>query len=67
MLKLLPSILFVLWCSIAYAVEEEQPVETSTTGILIFVIACVACAAWFGWYMWKNAKKSDKEKEGEKF
>jgi TRAP-type mannitol/chloroaromatic compound transport system permease small subunit len=67
MLKLLPAILSVLWFSVAYADEAEQPMETSTTGVVIFVIACVVCVVWFGWYMWKNEKKSVEEKKDDKF
>ncbi len=61
------AIAFALFSSLAHAIEEEQPVETSTTGIVVFVIACVICIAIFGWYMWKNEKKSDQEKLGDKF
>ncbi len=67
MSKCLAGLLPLLCLSYAYAEDAEVPVETSTTGIVVFIIACIACAAWFGWYMWKNSKKSEKEKEGEKF
>jgi hypothetical protein len=67
MFRLFAGLLPFLWFSLAHAEEAEQPMETSTMGVIIFVIACVLCVAWFGWYMYKNEKKSDEEKRGDKF
>ena len=66
LLAALPVLYFSL-VSLAQAVEEEQPVETSSTGIIVFVVASVICIVIFGWYMWKNEKKPDEEKLGDKF
>jgi nicotinamide riboside transporter PnuC len=68
MYRLLATVFPLLLSSLAYAIDQtEQPVETSTTGIVVFVVAAVICVAIFGWYMWKNEKKSDEEKLGDKF
>ncbi len=67
MRNLLPALLPLLWFPTAYAEEAEQPIEGSTTGIVVFIIAFIVCAVLFGWYMWKNEKKSDKEKMGDQF
>ena len=53
--------------SLAHAVEEEQPVETSNTGVVVFVVAVVVCVIAFGWYMYRNEKKPEEEKLGDKF
>ena len=65
--KFLAGLLPLFWSSLALAVEAEQPIETSSTGIVIFFVACIACAVWFGWYLWKNEKLSDEQKRGEAF
>lgn len=62
----LPALYFC-FISLAQAVEEEQPVETSSTGIVVFLVALVVCVAAFGWYMYRNEKKPEQEKLGEKF
>jgi len=59
------SLLF--WVALAHAVEEEQPMETSTTGIIVFVVALVICVGAYVWYTMKAEKKPESEKEGEKF
>ena len=68
MYRFLATAFPLLFVSLVHAAEQaEEPVETSTTGIVVFVIALVVCVAIFGWYMWKNEKKPEDEKIGEKF
>ncbi len=67
MLRLLAGLLPLLYASLAAAEEAEQPIETSTTGIVVFVIALIVCVGVFLWYMWKNEKKPEEEKLGDKF
>ena len=59
--------LLSLWIPLVHAVEEEQPQETSTIGIIVFVVALVVCVAIYVWYTWKNEKKPEDEKLGDKF
>jgi membrane protease YdiL (CAAX protease family) len=61
------ALLSLLWFSLAHAEEAEQPMETSTIGVVVFVIVLIACVGVYAWFTWKNEKKSDDEKLGEKF
>jgi hypothetical protein len=63
---LLP-LLVVFHSGLALAEDAEVPMETSTIGVVLFIIASLVCIGLFGWYMWKNEKKSDAEKLGDKF
>ncbi len=67
MLRFLAALLPLLYTSLAAAEEAEVPIEGSTTGIVVFVIALILCVAAFLWYMWKNEKKPEEEKLGDKF
>ena len=67
MYKLLAGLLSLLPFSLAYAEDAEVPVETSTIGIVVFVIALVACVVVYVWLTVRNEKKSEAEKIGEKF
>lgn len=67
MYKLFAGLLPLLAFSLAYAEEAEQPVETSTIGIVVFVIALIACVVVYVWLTLRNEKKSETEKIGEKF
>ncbi len=67
MLRFLTGFFALLLAGLARAEEAEVPQETSTTGIVVFLIALVLCVAVFLWYMWKNEKKPEQEKLGEKF
>ena len=67
MLRLLTGVFPLLFAALARAEEAEVPQETSTIGIVVFVIALVICVAVFLWYMWKNEKKPEQNKLGDKF
>ena len=67
MLRFVAGLVPFLYASLAAAEEAEQPIEGSTTGIIVFVIALIVCVAAFLWYMWKNEKKPEQEKLGDKF
>jgi len=67
MLRFLSGVFPFLFAALAHAEEAEVPQETSTIGIVVFVIALVICVAVFLWYMWKNEKKPEQNKLGDKF
>ncbi len=67
MLRSLAALLPVLWLSLAHAEDAEQPMETSTIGIIVFVLVLLACVGVYVWLTWKNEKKPEEEKLGEKF
>jgi divalent metal cation (Fe/Co/Zn/Cd) transporter len=68
MSRIIPVALSLLWSSLAFAIEaEEPPVESNTTGIVIFFVAVVVCVALYVWFTLRAEKKPDKEKLGDKF
>lgn len=67
MWRTLSTVLSFLWVAAAYALEEDPPVETNTTIILIFAALFIICIALYVWYTWKGEKKSDEDKRGDKF
>ncbi len=67
MLRFVAGLLPLLYASLAAAEDAEVPIEGSTTGIVVFVVALVVCVGVFLWYMWKNEKKPEEEKLGDKF
>jgi hypothetical protein len=46
MSKLIAGLLSMLWACSVLADEAEQPMETSTTGIVIFFIATLSASAF---------------------
>jgi hypothetical protein len=62
----LPSLWVLLWVFDAVADEPEQPMETSTTGVVIFFLVAIICIGLYVWYTVKGEKKSKDNKEGDK-
>jgi hypothetical protein len=68
MLRSLAAFFGLLTVFAAHAVEQtEPPVESNTTGIVVFFVLAIGCFALYLWYTWKAEKKSEDEKLGDKF
>jgi hypothetical protein len=66
MLRLIPVTVLSLLTTLVYAVEEEPPVETSMTAVIVFFAISILCVGLYVWYTMKNEKNKEK-KEGDKF
>ena len=67
MLRLIPATLLTLVASLAHAVEEEPPIDSGMTGVIVFFVLFVLCVIIFVWYTMKAQKTPKEKKEGDKF
>lgn len=67
MLRLIPATLLSLVATLVHAVEEEPPVETSMTAVVIFFVLAVLCVGAYVWFTVRNEKQPKEKREGDKF
>ncbi len=67
MLRLIPVALLSLLTTLVYAVDEDPPVGSNMTAVVVFFVLMVVCVGLYVWFTIRNEKAPKEKKEGDKF